>query len=166
MVCDRVAILVQGKVYSQGTIDELTRDSRRYEIEVSPPRGLGDNASPQQFLPAALAALARFDAPTLPAEVPPRVSANGTSPMPASALPVLRGRIAAGTPLVIDRSCLRVGTDSIETIQPIIDALRAQNIPIRSIRPVRESLEDLFMKAVTDPTTGREFKPGASEVRP
>src|SRR5205814_1065423 len=30
MVCDRVAILVQGKVYSQGTIDELTRESRRF----------------------------------------------------------------------------------------------------------------------------------------
>ncbi|MBX3405081.1 MAG: ABC transporter ATP-binding protein [Phycisphaeraceae bacterium] len=34
MVCDRVAILVQGVVSSQGTIEELTRHSRRYEIEV------------------------------------------------------------------------------------------------------------------------------------
>lgn len=35
MVCDRVAILVQGKVASQGTIDELTRDKRYYEIEIA-----------------------------------------------------------------------------------------------------------------------------------
>lgn len=32
-VCDRVAILVQGKVAQQGTIDELTKDQQRYEIE-------------------------------------------------------------------------------------------------------------------------------------
>ncbi len=34
MVCDRVAILVQGKVSAQGTIDELTAGRRRYEIEL------------------------------------------------------------------------------------------------------------------------------------
>ena len=34
MVCDRVAILVQGKVAQHGTIDDLTRESRRYEIDV------------------------------------------------------------------------------------------------------------------------------------
>ena len=34
MVCDRVAILVQGVVSKQGTLDELTRDRQRYEIEV------------------------------------------------------------------------------------------------------------------------------------
>lgn len=33
VVCDRVAILVQGSVAQQGTIDELTRDQQRYEIE-------------------------------------------------------------------------------------------------------------------------------------
>ena len=32
-VCDRVAILVQGRVAQQGTIDELTKDQQRYEIE-------------------------------------------------------------------------------------------------------------------------------------
>ncbi|MEX2080766.1 MAG: ABC transporter ATP-binding protein [Dehalococcoidia bacterium] len=34
MVCDRVAILVQGVVSAQGTIDELTRGQQRYEVEV------------------------------------------------------------------------------------------------------------------------------------
>lgn len=37
LVCDRVAILVQGKVSSQGTIDELTRGMQYYELEVQPP---------------------------------------------------------------------------------------------------------------------------------
>ena len=32
MVCDRVAIMVQGVIASQGTIDELTVDQRHYEI--------------------------------------------------------------------------------------------------------------------------------------
>lgn len=37
MVCDRVAIISEGKVVRQGTIEELTRQSRRYEIELASP---------------------------------------------------------------------------------------------------------------------------------
>ena len=37
MVCDRVAILVQGEVSAQGSLDHLTRDARRYEIELTDP---------------------------------------------------------------------------------------------------------------------------------
>lgn len=44
MVCNRVAILVQGKVWAQGTLDELTRPQRRYEIEFEPP-GSGEDPS-------------------------------------------------------------------------------------------------------------------------
>ncbi len=50
MVCDRVAILVQGVVASQGTLDELTKDRQRYEIEVA-----ADGDGPVQTLRAALA---------------------------------------------------------------------------------------------------------------
>jgi len=119
MVCDRVAILVQGKVASVGTIDELTRDSRRYEI---------DTAGPADALAGV---------------------ANGVG---SSALKV-----------EVDGTLLRVGSDDAEAVQPLIDALRRANVTIRSVRPVRESLEDLFMKAVTDPTTGRVLKPGAAD---
>jgi ABC-2 type transport system ATP-binding protein len=35
-VCSRVAILVKGKVASQGTIEELTAGQERYEIQLSP----------------------------------------------------------------------------------------------------------------------------------
>ena len=47
MVCDRVSILVKGKVASQGTVEELTAGERRYEIELSAPLpggALGDLA--------------------------------------------------------------------------------------------------------------------------
>ena len=37
MVCDRIAILSKGNVVAQGTIDELTKGSRRYEIELASP---------------------------------------------------------------------------------------------------------------------------------
>lgn len=37
LVCDRVAILVKGQVASQGTIDDLTKHRRRYEIDLAAP---------------------------------------------------------------------------------------------------------------------------------
>ena len=55
MVCDRVAILVQGLVSSQGTIDELTSDQRRYQIDLTNPGALEV---------AAQAAAARFPSGT------------------------------------------------------------------------------------------------------
>ncbi len=113
LVCDRVAILVQGKVASQGTIHELTLDQQRYEIEL-------------------------------------------TEPSPALNLPDTAGIAREG-------NTVSVATLEPERIQPIIDALRAQGCVIRSVRPVRPSLEDLFMRAVTDAATGQALAPGASD---
>lgn len=45
MVCDRVAIMVKGKVTRQGTIDELTEDTRRYVITLHNPSDLTEAAS-------------------------------------------------------------------------------------------------------------------------
>lgn len=113
MVCDRVAILVQGVVSNQGTLEELTRDSRRYEI------------------------LVRGEAPGWAADGSVRVSAeNGTARIVVS------------------------GSDP-ESVQPIIDRLREEGRIIIAVTPVRESLEDLFMRAVTDPRTGAALAPGA-----
>jgi ABC-2 type transport system ATP-binding protein len=42
MVCDRVAIMVKGKVRQQGTLDDLTKDSQRYEIQLHKPSDLND----------------------------------------------------------------------------------------------------------------------------
>ena len=116
MVCNRVAILVQGKIVQQGTIDELTAESRRYEIVI-----------------------------------------QGTAPEWVAGVPALRvDSDAGGTCTLISR-----GADP-AAIQPVIDRLRGDRLTILAIRPVRETLEDLFMRAVTDPETGKMLPPGAA----
>ncbi len=96
MVCDRVAIMVKGKVTMQGTIDSLTNESKRIEIEVecSPP-----NWSHEAF------------------------------------------------DKVEGHTMTKLGDDT-SSVQHLIDRLRAEQCTIRSIKPVRETLEDLFMRAV------------------
>jgi len=115
MVCNRVAIMVQGQVRQQGTIDELTKESQRYEVVIkgSPPASL----RPQDGL---------------------RVEQ-----MPN------------------ERSKLVLMGAQPEPVQPILDQLRSAGATILSVQPVRESLEDLFMRAIIDPETGQELKPGA-----
>lgn len=120
MVCDHVAILVQGTVASQGTIDELTRESRRYEIEVA-----------------------------------------DTSIAPDD----LRGLIDREIAISATSGLLRIATEDAAKIQPVLDHLRSRGVIIRAVRPVRESLEDLFMRAVTDEKTGMTLKPGADMTR-
>jgi ABC-2 type transport system ATP-binding protein len=64
---------------------------------------------------------------------------------------------------------LRIAGDDTNQLMPIVDALRRDHRTIQSIRPFRPSLEDLFMQAVTDPTSGKALKPGAARgeaVRP
>jgi ABC-2 type transport system ATP-binding protein len=96
MVCDRVAIMVKGKVTMQGTIDSLTNKSKRIEIEIE--------CSPPEWTREA------FDK-------------------------------------VEGQKMTKLGDDS-TIVQPMIDRLRAEQYTIRSVKPVRESLEDLFMRAV------------------
>ncbi len=119
MVCDRVAILVQGNVATQGTIDDLTADSQRYEIVI-----------------------------------------DGGTPTWLNEFADLRAESgSSGRTVLILR-----GSDP-NRVQPIIDRLRGANQTIHSIKPVRESLEDLFMRAVTNPETGEVFAPGATSSR-
>jgi ABC-2 type transport system ATP-binding protein len=125
MLCDRVAIMVQGRVVSQGTIRELTEDQARYEVE-----------------------LAIESSAELAATV-------------SRVLPGLPGTLPTGDRGEVTPSGLIIRTTDAQRIQPIIDRLRGAGVAIRSIRPVRPSLEDLFMQAVTDPSTGQALKPGA-----
>ncbi|GJQ30184.1 MAG: ABC transporter ATP-binding protein [Phycisphaerae bacterium] len=115
MVCDRVAILVQGMVSSQGTIDELTRESRRYVVTVRGP------------------------APPWAGEAGLRISGE-------------HNNVAT----------LVQPNDDADAVQRVIDRLRGEGRVVVSVTPVRESLEDLFMRAVTDPTTGKAAGPGAA----
>jgi ABC-type uncharacterized transport system ATPase subunit len=115
MVCDRVAILVQGEVVMQGTLHELTAESHRYEIVVQGP------APDWANLKDGLRVQSAADGQT-------RLILPSAEPLDA---------------------------------QPIIDRLRRDQRIICSVRQVRETLEDLFMRAVTDPATGRERAIGA-----
>ena len=115
MVCDRVAILVQGEVAAQGTIDALTRESRRYEIMI-------DGESPAWTKDVGLES---------------HPSEDGKSTL-----------LVALTAEAAD-------------IQGMLDRLRSDGCTIISMRPVRESLEDLFMRYVKDPLTGKSYSPGA-----
>jgi len=119
MVCDRVAIMVQGQVAMQGTIEELTAASRRYEITIlgSPPEWVAQTDS-------------------LKAE------------------PLADGHFKV----------VLMSADANDA-QPVLDRLRGSQSTIISMRPVRESLEDLFMRAVQDPATGKPLQVGAARPR-
>lgn len=127
MVCDRVAILVQGVVASQGTIGELTEGRHCYEIE------LGGQRPPMEVL-------------------------RDVSPELASA-----GRLASGEAIEGTATMLRVATGDANKVQGLVDLFRGRGVVIQALRPVRPSLEDLFMQAVTDPSTGQVLAPGAAE---
>jgi ABC-2 type transport system ATP-binding protein len=117
MVCDRVAILVQGDVAMQGTVDDLTRDSRRYEIVI-----------------------------------------EGAPPT----WPNIDGQIRAEPVPGAQQTKLVLGSAEPADVQPILDRLRHEQRTIVSVRPVRETLEDLFMRAVIDPATGQPRMVGAA----
>lgn len=138
MVCDRVAIMVQGKVASQGTIEELTRDGRRYEIELA------------------------YEASTASAHFAGLLVAGGSGDGATGAL----ARVAVSPEIegAIDRGMLTLKTTDPERVQPVLDEIRRRGLTIRSVRQVRPSLEDLFMQAVVDPTTGEAFAPGAARA--
>ena len=145
MVCDRVAILVQGKVVAQGTLDEMTAGQRRYEIVLDLPEGQEAGEVMRGALPGRIEPAA----PETPGTLAKRVA--------------YKGELASGETLEIEHDRIWVGTDAPQAVQPVIDALRARGVVIKWIRPHRPSLEDLFMQAVRDPSTGRELKLGAAQ---
>ncbi len=143
-VSDRVAILVKGVVAQQGTIDELTAGQHRYELVV------GESDAGLDLLRRALPESTRQLAlPETESGLARRVGFKGLLP--------------TGESVELDHHTLRIGTDDPKLIQPIIDRVRSSGGVITTLRSVRPSLEDLFMQAVTDPTTGETLTPGAEE---
>jgi len=136
MVCGRVAIMVQGGVRRQGTIDELVAGQERYEVRVAAEPGRAG-----ELLVSSLPS----------GSTPP---SNGS-----------RGALPSGAWVEVEGDTLRIGTADPGAVAPMIDALRSRGVLLRSVHPHRPSLEDLFMQAVTDPETGRELKPGAARGR-
>jgi ABC-2 type transport system ATP-binding protein len=156
MVCDRVAILVQGLVSSQGTIDELTERDKHYSIELAMPELQSTPEEIRALLPDTL---------VRPAS---QLTEGSSTPLTSTALARrigYRAELASGQWIEIEKNHIRIGGDDALSIQPVIDALRERNAVIRAIRPQRPSLEDLFMRAVTDPNTGEVLAPGAAPTR-
>lgn len=164
-ICDRVAILVKGQVAKQGTLDELTIARQRYEIEVA-----ADPVTARQQIRAAIAAdwkesekAPASSLPVAPVVAPPL---NYSVPLPPALPPrvtvVDRGMLPGGLRIELAGATLRIETTDPAAVQGIIDVLRSAALVIRRVQPVRPSLEDLFLDAVTDPGTGRAATPGAA----
>ena len=148
-VCDRVAILVEGKVVRQGTVEDLTSRGRYYEIEL--------DGTPSGGLRAAVRA-------ALPCEL--RGSTAEASPAPAGALvavPTEKGALPSGEVVELDGEVVRIHTDQPAGIQPVIDALRRRDLTIHSVRLIRQSLEDFFIETVSDSHNGQSGEEGAGE---
>jgi ABC-2 type transport system ATP-binding protein len=138
-ICDRVAILVNGKVVRQGTVEDLTARGRYYEIELhgTPADLLCDTV--RAALPCEFRASASTAAPASPGAVTP-------APVPGET-----GTLPSGETVELDGKVVRIHTDQPAGIQPVIDALRGRDLTIQSVRLIRQSLEDFFMAAVADP---------------
>ncbi len=131
-LCDRVAILAEGNVVRQGTIAEMTAGSAHYLIELAG----DDRGSTQAAVRAAL-----------PCELILVADAAGTTPNHRQ--PVESGTLPSGEAVELSGTTLRIATGDARRIQPILDALRAGNLVIQAVRPLRQSLEDYFMQAVS-----------------
>ena len=143
MVCDRLAIMVQGQVVRQGTIDELTTGRHQYLIDI-------DTTDPAVAAHAYRTALE--DAYLEPAG-------------PEGSPPTVQGTLKTGEEFHLVGTQLQLATANPIRVQSVIDELRANAYIIRSVRQHRPSLEDLFMEAVTD-TSGELAKPGAARSSP
>ena len=123
MICDRVAIMVAGRVVQQGTIDELTVDDRHYLVVL--------DWDQQTAAPGKLAE-------ALGVVMKPQAERGG--------VPVLGGE-ADGVRYELYGPKLKVMVVEPPHVQPVIDKIRGAGIVIRSVEPRRPSLEDLFMQA-------------------
>ncbi len=139
MICDRVAILVNGRVATQGTIADLTVAKQRYELEVS----MNGQSVPRPLREIIGASVTPITIPA-PAALPGR-AAWGPPPMPRL---IERGQIPGGAWIEIEGQTLRVGITEPAGVQPIIDRLRAAGLHIQRVQLVRPTLEDLFIEAV------------------
>jgi ABC-2 type transport system ATP-binding protein len=149
MVCDRVAILVGGKVAKQGTIDELSEAKQRYEIEFVPTNG--DVAAPRDLIKRVL------NATFTHAVAPPQVRFA----TPYAMMPTEHGTLPQGWWIELQGTTLRVGTTDPNEAQSLLDTLRRANVGIRRFQPVRPSLEDMFIDALSAQTNQNVTRPGA-----
>jgi ABC-2 type transport system ATP-binding protein len=123
-ICDRVAILVRGRIVRQGTVPELTAGSEFYEIDVLP---------------------GEFDLREALGSCMFAHRAGETASAPAR----LTGWLASGETVELVGSTVRIVTGDAARVQPVLDVLRARGVTILAVRPLRQTLEEFFMSAVT-----------------
>ena len=151
LVCDRVAIMVGGKIVTRGTLDDLALDQQRYEIDLAPPPGT-------DALPDAAALGDAIQATFAERLAPPTHWATAV-PDDRDPAPFDRGRIwrpGGGEEAWVEWQppTLRIGTTDPLVVQPLLDRLRRADYTVKRLQPVRPSLEDLFLKAVNATADG------------
>ena len=125
MICDRVAIIVQGQVARQGTLNELTVTEQRYEVELFP------SDEPMRLRQRIIQAL--------PGVFPAQL---GNGPIVSS------GKLQTGQEVHLRETVLSIPGAEPHHIQELLDALRRGGLIIRRVQQRRPSLEDLFMATV------------------
>ncbi len=63
----------------------------------------------------------------------------------------ISGAVAEGLATYAEDNVIRINTRDPAAVQPAIDAVRRCNATILSVRPIRQSLEDFFISAVSEP---------------
>jgi ABC-2 type transport system ATP-binding protein len=133
LICDRVAMLMNGTVVAQGTMDELSIAEQRYEVEID-----GDPAAAQRvgaLLPVRWAAAGENGA------------ANSTAD--GAVMPgLISGILADGTRVQIAGRVIRAMTTDAARVMPLLDALRAGGFVVRRVQAVRPTLEQMFIATV------------------
>jgi len=147
-VCDRVAILVQGRVVKQGRMDDLQKEGSRQELTVR--WGGAGNSAGNSAGSGARGALSGAD----------HVQVAGNGAAIGKSLP-FRGMNIAPTMLANGTHQYVFADLDAAAAQPALDAARAAGGEIISLVPMRQRLEELFMKIVVDPLTGKAPPPGA-----
>ncbi len=69
--------------------------------------------------------------------------------LPCPLSPAASGKLPSGESVTLDGLIVRVVTGNAGPVQPVLDGLRAAGLVILAVRPVRQSLEDYFLQAVT-----------------
>lgn len=146
MVCERVAIMVKGRVQSQGTINDLTIDRARYEVLYDSPTAMGLSAMLGSRLEAEVAQQGR------PSFLWRAAGWNGEGE---------GSTLHGGIEVYAEPGRIAIKSIKPQDIQPVLDAVRAKQGVIKDVTLRKPSLEDLFMDAVTD-DQGVVLKPGAA----
>ena len=63
----------------------------------------------------------------------------------------IAGALSDKVTIDVKGNVIRINTQDPTTVQPAIDAVRRRNVTILSVRPIRQSLEDFFISAVSQP---------------